>query len=76
MQMISRPKPEVGETWIYITGQRYEIVSVRIDSETDQEEVIYREYGSRSPLWRLDMDDFMATLGNDGDTVTCFFQRI
>jgi hypothetical protein len=66
----------MGETWVYLTGQHYEIVDVRVDEVTQEEEVIYKEQGTRAPLWRMDMDDFMATMGDEGDTITCFFQKI
>jgi len=74
MNITQRPKPKAGETWIYITGQRFQIVDIETDS-TSKEQVIYREDGSHYPVWRLSMDDFMATCGEEGETLICYFQK-
>ena len=76
MELANRPKPKTGETWIYITGQRFKILDVKLDPGSREERVIYRDYDSHEKVFALEMDEFMATFGEDGGTLICYFQKV
>ena len=76
MELADRPKPKTGETWIYITGQRFEILDVKPDPGSRREQVIYRDYERREKIFALEMDEFMATFGEEGGTLICYFQKV